>query len=215
MKSAEWFFDFISPFSYLQFESFGELPQDLAITLRPIVFAGLLTHLQHKGPAEIPGKRRFTYRHVQWLAKDRGIPLRFPPAHPFNPIRALRLAVALGSKPEAVRTIFRFIWRQGRALDAPAGWGELQAALGITNADELVAARPVKDQLRENGERAIALGIFGVPTFVIDGEVFWGLDATGMVADYLRDAGWLRSDEMTRLDALPVGASRTGLHPKE
>ena len=208
MKSAEWFFDFISPFSYLQFESFGELPQRLAITLRPLVFAGLLTHLQHKGPAEIPGKRRFTYRHVQWLAKDRGIALRFPPAHPFNPVRALRLAVALGSQHDVVRTIFRFIWREGRALDSPADWRALQAALGIANADELVAAQSVKDGLRANGERAIALGVFGVPTFVIDGEAFWGLDATGMVADYVRDAGWFRSDEMTRLDALPVGASR-------
>jgi 2-hydroxychromene-2-carboxylate isomerase len=208
VKSAEWFFDFISPFSYLQFECFGELAQNLAITLRPIVFAGLLSHSQHKGPAEIPAKRRFTYRHVQWLAKDRGIQLQFPPAHPFNPIRALRLAISLGSKPEVVRTIFRFIWRDGRAFDNPGDWRALQAALGIINADELVGAQSVKDELRANGERAIALGVFGVPTFVIDAEVFWGLDATGMVADYLRDPGWFRSDEMTRLDALPVGASR-------
>ena len=209
MKSAEWFFDFISPFSYLQFESFGELPQDVTISLRPLVFAAILNHLQHKGPAEMPGKRRFTYRHVQWLARHRGIALRFPPAHPFNPIRALRLAIALGSSHEVVATIFRFIWREGRALDTTADWHALEAALGIRNADELIAAQRVKDELRSNGERAIAHGVFGVPTFVIDGEVFWGLDATGMVADYLRDAGWFSSHEMARLDALPVAASRT------
>jgi 2-hydroxychromene-2-carboxylate isomerase len=208
VKSAEWYFDFVSPFSYLQLECFGELPQDVAITLRPVVFAGILNHLQHRGPAEIPGKRRFTYRHVQWLARHRGIPLRFPPAHPFNPIRALRLAIALGCKHEVVQTIFRFIWREGRSLVTPDDRRALDAALGIGNADELIQAQWVKDELRGNGERAVSQCVFGVPTFVIDGETFWGLDSTGMVADYLRDAAWFSSDEIARLDALPVGASR-------
>lgn len=209
MKSADWYFDFISPFSYLQFEAFAELPQNIAITLRPLVFAGILNHLNHKGPAEIPGKRRFTYRHVQWLARHHGIPLRFPPAHPFNPLRALRLAIALGGKHAVIQTIFRFIWRDGRALDTDADWRALAALLGIGNADELIAAQPVKDELRSNGERAIAQGVFGVPTFVIDGQVFWGFDATGMVAEYLRDPHWFDSGEMARLDDLPAAASRT------
>ena len=208
MRTAEWFFDFISPFSYLQFESFGELPPDVSITLRPVLFAGVLDRLQHKGPAEMPDKRRFTYRHVQWLARRHGIALRFPPAHPFNPIRVLRLATALDARPEVVRTIFRFIWRDGRLPDAANEWRALETALGIGNADGLIASQRVKDELRANGERAASLGVFGVPTFVIDGAVFWGLDATGMVVDYLRDPAWFQSPEMARLDALPVAAAR-------
>jgi len=209
MKSAEWYFDFISPFSYLQLEVFGELPCALEITFRPVVFAGILNHLQHKGPAEIPGKRRFTYRHVQWLAKHHGIPLKFPPAHPFNPIRALRLAVALGNRREVIETIFRFIWREGRSTDAPADWRALTAALGAGNADQLIADLRVKDELRANGERAIAHGVFGVPTFVVDGEVFWGFDATGMVIDYLKDPQWFKAGEIARIDDLPTAAQRT------
>ena len=208
MKFAEWYFDFISPFAYLQFESLAQLPRSLEITFKPVVFAGILNHLQHKGPAEIPGKRRFTYRHVRWLARHHGIPLAFPPAHPFNPLRALRLAVALGSRREVIARIFRYIWREGRALDDAAGWNALTAELGVTGAEALISAQAVKDELRANGERAKALGVFGVPAFAIDGELFWGFDATGMVADYVTDPEWFNSAEMTRVGNLPSSAQR-------
>ena len=209
MKSAEWYFDFISPFAYLQFESLAQLPLDLEIEYKPVVFAGILNHLQHKGPAEIPGKRRFTYRHVQWLARRHGIPLKFPPAHPFNPIRVLRLAVALGSRRKAIAAIFRFIWRDGRAPDDAAAWNALIADLGVDDAERLISAQPVKDELRANGERAIAHGVFGVPTFAIDGELFWGFDATGMVSDYVTDPQWFDSADMLRIGDLPAAAHRT------
>ena len=208
MKSVEWYFDFISPFAYLQFETLPQLPREPDITFRPVLFAGILGHLQHKGPAEIPGKRRFTYRHVQWLARERGIALKFPPAHPFNPIRALRLALALDCRRDAIATIFRFIWRDGGSLDDADGRAALSAALGIGDIDALASRQQAKDELRANGERAVARGVFGVPTFDIDGELFWGFDATGMVIDYLRDPAWFSSGEMVRIGDLPVAARR-------
>ena len=209
MLFAEWYFDFISPFAYLQFELLAQLPRNLEISFKPVVFAGILNHLRHKGPAEIPGKRRFTYRHVCWLARHHGIALQFPPAHPFNPLRALRLAIALGSERAAIARIFHFIWREGRSLDDPAGWDALTAELGVADAGRVISAQPVKDELRANGERAKALGVFGVPTFAIDGELFWGFDATGMVADYVTDPAWFRTAEMTRVGDLPASAQRT------
>jgi 2-hydroxychromene-2-carboxylate isomerase len=208
MTSAEWYFDFISPFAYLQFESLSQLPPELAITFKPLVFAGILNYLQHKGPAEIPGKRRFTYRHVHWLARHHGIELKFPPAHPFNPLRALRLAIALGSRRDVIARIFRFIWREGRSLDNAADWRALTAELNAHDADQLIAAPPVKGELRANGERAKALGVFGVPTFAIDGELFWGFDATGMVRDYILDPAWFNAAEMTRIGDMPASAQR-------
>jgi hypothetical protein len=75
--------------------------------------AAVLAAHAHKGPAEIPGKREFTYRHVLWQAAQEGVVLRFPPAHPFNPLAALRLCVAAGSRPEAVTAIFDWIWARG------------------------------------------------------------------------------------------------------
>src|SRR4051812_24236554 len=207
MTPVEWYFDFISPFAYLQFESLVQLPSTLQITFRPIVFAGILNHLQHKGPAEIPGKRRFTYRHVRWLARHHNIPLEFPPAHPFNPLRALRLAIAAGSQRDAIAKIFEFIWRQGRSLENAADWRALVSDVGCDEA--AVSGQMVKDELRANGERAKALGVFGVPTFAIDGELFWGFDATGMVADYVDDPAWFNLPEMTRVGDLPAAAQRS------
>ena len=87
MRAADWYFDFLSPFSYLQLVQFDRLPPDLEITYRPVLFAGLLGHWEHKGPAEIPAKRVHTYRWCHWYAARHGIPFRMPPAHPFNPLR--------------------------------------------------------------------------------------------------------------------------------
>lgn len=208
MVTAEWYFDFVSPFAYLQLPALAHVRTLAHVRMRPVVFAGILQDNGQKGPAEIPQKRRFTYRHVQWLAESHAIPLRFPPAHPFNPLRALRLSVALHSEPQVVSTIFRHIWQEGRAPDEPADWQHLCASLGVTDADSRISEQWVKDELRENGNRARAAGVFGVPSLVIDGEIFWGADATGMALDYLRDPERFRTGEYARVADLPVGAQR-------
>jgi 2-hydroxychromene-2-carboxylate isomerase len=187
MNSAAWYFDFISPFAYLQLEAFHLLPPAVEVTLQPVLFAALLQHWGHKGPAEIPPKRRFTYRFVQWRAERDGIPLKFPKEHPFNPIKALRLAIAARNRLEAVQTIFRHIWREGKSLDDAQEWQELCQKVSIADADARIAQTEIKDELKRNGARAVQAGLFGVPSFLIDGEIFWGVDATDMVIDYLRD----------------------------
>jgi len=75
-----WYFDFISPFAYLQWPKVRALLDDREVVLRPIVLAAVLAARGQKGPAEIPGKREFTYRHVLWQARREGVTLRFPPA---------------------------------------------------------------------------------------------------------------------------------------
>jgi len=206
MRTADWYFDFISPYSYLQCERLLELP--VAIRARPLVFAGLLGHWGHKGPAEMPAKRRFTYEQIVWLARRDAIGLRFPPKHPFNPLRALRLAVALGSDLDAIRAIFRFIWRDGGEFESDEGWKALCRQLRVDNGDELVARQEVKDELRRNGEEALAAGVFGVPTLVIDARLFWGYDATPMAHEYLVDPVKFDSPEMKRVAGLPIGKAR-------
>src|SRR5580658_2173708 len=178
---ADWYFDFISPFSYLQAERLQSL--SVVPNCKPVLFAGLLDHWGQKGPAEIGAKRRFTYRHVVWLAHKHGIPLKFPPSHPFNPLPLLRLVIALGGELEAVQKIFRFVWRDGLLPDSNENLAVLAKTLGLACIDKLneLAAKPeAKETLRKNGEAAIALGVFGVPTLAIGGELFWGFDATDM-----------------------------------
>jgi 2-hydroxychromene-2-carboxylate isomerase len=201
-----WYFDFVSPFSYLQFAAFPALFQRSDVDLTPVLFAGLLDHYSHKGPAEIEPKRKHTYQHTQWQAGKRGVPMRYPPGHPFNSLHALRLAVALGGTYDTVKTIFDFIWVEGRSPNDE--WKALCDALGVPGAEVLAMGEGVKTQLRENTDEAIRLGVFGVPTFVVDDHLFWGIDATEMLLDYLDDPQLFESDEMKRLAYLPVAAQR-------
>jgi 2-hydroxychromene-2-carboxylate isomerase len=211
MPSADWYFDFVSPFSYLQCEQLPSLERSLRVRYRPVLFAGLLKAYEHKGPAEIPAKRRFTYRFVVWQAKRLGIPLKFPAAHPFNPLPLLRLAIVADCDPDVIRRIFRFIWRDGRIGDLPIEWAELKAELGLADAENRIAAPEVKDALRRYTDEAIARGVFGVPTLAIGEELFWGADATEMATDFIARGCNFDDPEMDRVGALPAAAARAEL----
>ena len=206
MRTALWYFDFVSPFAYICLHRLKELPQDVKIEYRPVLFAGLLGHWGQKGPAEIASKRRYTYRWCDWWAKRLGIPFRFPAGHPFNPLQHLRLSIACGSTPDAVRKIFDSLWTGGDDAASPLAFAALSRSLGIDPMQ--LGAEEIKDALRRNTEQAAARGVFGVPTFEVDGELFWGSDSIEFLNSFLTDPSILRNEEVRRLDGLPVAAAR-------
>jgi 2-hydroxychromene-2-carboxylate isomerase len=211
MTIADWYFDFVSPFAYLQCERLHALAPRVAIRCKPVLFAGLLGANGQKGPAEIPAKRAFTYQFVVWQAKRQGIPLKFPHEHPFNPLSLLRLAIACDSDLAAVQRIFRFVWRDGRLPDLPIEWAELVHDLGVPDAAVRIARQEVKDELRANTDEAIARGVFGVPTLAIGSALFWGADATEMARDYVAAGCRFDDPEYARVAALPEGAQRSAV----
>ena len=193
MKQISFYLDFISPYAYLAFE---EMPQALvglsySVTYKPLLFAALLKHHGQLGPAEIPSKRDWTYRQVQWLAHSKGHRLDMPTAHPFNPLGLLRLAVATDRNGQPNRyvceTLFRHVWQGG----ADAADSNRLAAISQQLAPQRDPGEDtVKAQLRTHAEEAIAKGVFGVPAFEVDGKVFWGLDALPMLRAYLQGDAW-------------------------
>jgi 2-hydroxychromene-2-carboxylate isomerase len=204
--SVDWYFDFVSPYSYIALHRLREIPAP--IIYKPVLFAGLLNHWGQKGPAEIPAKRRWTYRWCEWWAKELGIPFRFPAEHPFNPLQHLRLALACECRPDAVKRISEFVWMRGENATDPA---RFQALCREVSADpSALGDERIKSLLRRNTEEAAARGVFGVPSFVADGEVFWGADAIEFLNAFLADPKVLRNEEMHRLDTLPVAAARKG-----
>jgi len=205
---VDWYFDFVSPFAYLQSERLAGLPARLQVRYKPILFAALLDANGQKGPAEIPAKRAFTYRYVVWQARRLGVPVKFPHEHPFNPLALLRLAIACDCTPDAVHRIFRFVWRDGRLPDLPIEWAELAHDLGVPDAASRIAAPEVKAELRRNTDEAIARGVFGVPTIAVGDELFWGDDATAMAIDYAMAGCRYDDPEFARVTSLPVGAAR-------
>jgi 2-hydroxychromene-2-carboxylate isomerase len=208
MKQITFYLDFISPYAYLAFE---ELPKALlglsySVQYKPVLLGALLRHHGSLGPAEIPAKRDWTYRHVMWLGRSRGVPLDMPAVHPFNPLPLLRLAVATDPQglPNryACETLLRHVWQGGAdALDATR-LQTLTAALAPARAS---SDEGVKAQLKAHTDEAIALAIFGVPAFEVDGKVFWGLDALPMLRAYLEGDGWFTDANWNKPLQLPSG----------
>lgn len=207
-SAATLYYDIVSPYAYLPLAEIDRLPPDIAVTPKPVLLAALLNHWETKGPAEIPPKRLHTYRQCMWLANARGIPLRFPPQHPFNPLAALRLLCALGPTLEHVRIASGFVFHHGNDPSTPEGLALLGKALSVNEPASLASETSAKNKLRTNSDEALARGIWGVPTFDVRGELFWGDDSFPMMLDFLQNPELFATMEMKRLAALPVGASR-------
>ncbi len=214
MTPVDFWFDPVSPYAYLAFERLPEAFQGLSyvVSYRPIVFAALLKHYDHKGPAEIEPKRAWTFRQVHWLAERAGIELETPQRHPFNPIALSRLAWA--ASPDAstpsrwvCETVLRHVWTGGADAEAPARLASLRDRLA-PRLDPGSAA--VKERLREATDDAIARGLFGVPTLGIGGKLFWGFDALAMAAACVRGEPWFAGPRWAQ-----EGAPRAGIRRGE
>ncbi|HEY8009669.1 MAG TPA: 2-hydroxychromene-2-carboxylate isomerase [Rudaea sp.] len=208
MMTGHWYFDFISPFSYLQLGKVLGWRERFEITPVPIMFGAVLKHQGNLGPAEIPGRREFTYRFVQWQAEQAGIALRFPPVHPFNPMTALRLCIAAGTSWESIAAIFDHLWRDGNAGANATELAEVGRTLGIENVENATNDANIKNALRANTEGAITAGVFGVPTLRIGAELFWGNDTAPMIEDWLAHPDRFDNAEYRRIANLPVGIER-------
>ena len=203
-----WVFDVISPFAYLAFRRLAGLPATPRIEFVPVLLAGLLGHFGQLGPAEIPAKRRFTYRYVLWHARQLNIPMRMPPGHPFNPLAALRLIIAAGNDARAVGTVLDAVFLHGRDVADPAVIAELAATLGVVDPQAALSAPAVKERLRENTNWAISRGVFGVPTLLVGAEIFWGYDALDMALAYVADPQVFNTPAMRALETLPIAMAR-------
>ena len=205
---ATFYFDVISPWSYLVDVMLRREPLPVDLQLRPVLFAGLLNHFGHKGPAEIERKRRFTYELATWTAQQLDIPFRMPVAHPFNPIRYLRLILACGGTPQVVSAVFDVLYTDGVDPESDATWRAALARLGLEREPPDIGAPHIKAELRKNTEVAANEGVFGVPTVVVDGRLFWGLDSLPMLRAFLRGDPRYDSEAMRAARETEIGARR-------
>ncbi len=197
MKKITFWLDFISPYAYLAFE---QLPQALAglswqVEYRPVFLGPMLRHHGQLGPAEIPAKRDWVYRQVLWLARQAKVPLDMPAVHPFNPLPLTRLALACGEggviNRHVAQACFHHAWRGGADAVDPQRLQQLaQALVPARRLDDEAVQAQLKSELKANTDAAIALGLFGVPSFTVDDKAFWGLDALPMLRAYLAGDPW-------------------------
>jgi 2-hydroxychromene-2-carboxylate isomerase len=214
MKHITFYFDFISPYAYLAFEHLPEALKGLSYSVshRPVLFAAMLKHHGQLGPAEIAPKRDWTYRQALWHAHSKGIAMKMPASHPFNPLPLLRLASACGTPEDQAspnryvcETVFRHVWRDGGEAADPQRLAALTAQLAP---QRTLGEEEAKAQLKKNTDEAIALDAFGVPAMVVDGRVFWGFDALPMLREYLLGNSWFEGDGWNGVRDVSVGISR-------
>lgn len=208
MKQITFYIDFISPFANLAFEALPQALEGLSysVTYRPVLLGAMLRQSRLVGPAEVPSKRAWTYRHVLWLAHAQGVNMRMPSVHPFNPLPLLRLSLACAEAGDPNRRVcealLRHVWVDGLDPNDPARLEALTATLRPALAPDGDA---VKARLRANTDEALAAGAFGVPSFVVDGRVFWGLDSLPMLRACLQGDPWFDAGHWDVPDAIVDG----------
>jgi len=213
MKTIHFYLDFISPYAWLAFHALPRALEGIGhrVVHKPVLFGALLKHHGQLGPAEIPAKRDWTYRQVLWLAHQQGCELKLPSAHPFNPLGLLRLAVACDAEGTPNRyvceQVLRHVWCTGE--DAADANRLAQLTAQLAPARDPVSAE-VKQGLQTWTEEAIARGLFGVPSFVVDEKVFWGQDALPMLRAYLLGDPWFGGPEWDAVQSTAVGVRRNG-----
>ena len=206
------YFDYISHNAYLAWSRLDDLSQryGLEIELVPILFAGLLKAHGQLGPAEIPAKSSWMTRDVIRKAAIIGLPLAPPPAHPFNPLLALRVTCATTNRQHRaslVKHLFEGVWARSRDVSDPAMVKSIAAEAGLDGDElvELAGARETKQRLIDNTESAIQAGAFGVPTMLIANQLFWGYDDLRYLEMFLRG-----EDPLCEVDFAPWLAIRSG-----
>jgi len=213
----EFYFDFVSPYSYMAWTQLAALGVrvDREVEPVPVLFAGILGALGTKGPAEVPARRAYLAKDVMRAAHRAGITIIPPPAHPFNPLLALRIAVLPLEKEVRVHIIdalYAAAWGGGDGIDTPERIAAALKAAGIDAAPLLERATnaEAKDRLRHNTESALARGAFGVPTLFMDGEMFFGFDSFSALEACARgeDPVARQPDMLARWRDLPVAARR-------
>jgi 2-hydroxychromene-2-carboxylate isomerase len=210
------YFDYISHNAYIAWTQIHPLAERYGRTVEPIpvLFAGLLNAHGQKGPAEIPAK-------AWWMAKDLlrktarlGVPLRPPASHPFNPLLALRATLVprdVTQQRRLIDAIFRATWVDGEDVSNPDVIATVGTSIGMDGAQLVAAAQSdeIKQRLRRETDNAINQMVFGVPTVIVDDELFWGFDDFGHFELFLAGKDPLDRSVLDEWLQIRPSASRT------
>lgn len=206
MKELNFYFDFLSPFSYFAWLKLAPFAKELnlKVNFKPVALGPLLNHWQIKGPGEIEPKREFLLKQMLRYSAKNNIEFTTPKTHPFNSLYALRFSlngVAGIHQEKVIETFWKAGWQKRIDMGEP---DELLKELRENNlpAEELYEksfSREAKAELKNNIQEAISFGAFGVPSFVVDGELFWGQDSMDELKDFILGQDKLNREKLNLL----------------
>jgi 2-hydroxychromene-2-carboxylate isomerase len=211
----DFYFDYISHNAYLAWMRIHSIAERHGLRVRPmpVLFAAMLDAYGQVGPAELPPKRDWMLRNVLRKAAAAGIPLNPPATHPFNPLLALRVSsldMAEDLRRELIDRLFRAVWADRLEVSDPAVVRELCHEIGLGSRDLLseASATEAKDRVRRQTDDALSCGVFGVPSMVVRGELFWGYDDFPQLEQFLAGRNPLPPDYRSDWERIKPSAMR-------
>jgi len=196
-KKIEFWFDFGSPASYLAWVQLPKIAAARGATIdwRPMLLGGVFQAASNRSPVEIPAKGKWMLEDLPRWAQRYGAPYRRNPHFPINTLSLMRGAVGMQMKGESeflryVDAIYPAMWEKERNMGDPAVVAAVLAEAGFDPAafQAMVADPAVKDKLKAVTQEAVERGVFGAPTFFVDGHMYWGQDRLDFVEEALRKA---------------------------
>jgi 2-hydroxychromene-2-carboxylate isomerase len=194
MAALHFWFDYSCPYAYLASTQVAALARRTRAELvyEPMLLGGVFRNVgtSQRLFAELsPPKAKHNVLDMQRWAELFGVPLTMPSAHPMRTVEALRATLLADIDPRVVDGFYRAYWIEGRA---PSEVGTMRDVLAAAGRDATAILRRLdekKEDLRARTERAIALGIFGAPAFMVGEELFWGQDRLEFVEEALTSGG--------------------------
>jgi 2-hydroxychromene-2-carboxylate isomerase len=192
LKTVHFYFDFISPYAFLSVKPLKEMVKltNTKLVCVPVLFAGFLKENETKGPAEIPSKRRFLFKDITRIGYKQNIRIQGPPIHPFNPLLPLRVVSSFEDEMEKLKVtelLFHACWVDGKDISDEETVSNLLEGMKLNFKEILEKSKSstVKEKLIQQTNEAIKCGVFGVPSFKVDNEVFWGQDRIQFLQEYI------------------------------
>ena len=198
MKTVEFYYDLVSPYSYLAHREVSRIcgEHGAELSLRPMLLGAVHNAVGLQAPIEIELKARYQARDIRRWAEHYGLPMTFPDPFPFRTLKTMRAAMFLkdrGGLEAFTREAFALYWEEGGApkgLEEADEDGPVSEAAQRSSADpdEVLAgasAPEAKEALKKATGEAVERGVFGAPAFFVGGEMFWGNDRLQFVEEAL------------------------------
>jgi 2-hydroxychromene-2-carboxylate isomerase len=196
---VEFYYDLVSPYSYLAYGQLGRICEEngAALVLRPMLLGAVHKEAGIKAPIETKLKARYQARDIRRWAEYYGVALTFPDPFPFRTLKTMRAAMFLRERGELeafTAAAFALYWEEG---GAPKGFEEVDEDAPISAVARRMGADPeevlegaaspdAKQSLKDATSEALQRGVFGAPVFFVGDDMFWGNDRLHFVAAALQ-----------------------------
>ena len=182
INQIDFYFDFISPYSYLAHKRIKilEKNKNIKINYKPILLGGLHNSIGITAPAFINPKAKFMIRDCKMIAKKFNIKFKFNPLFPINSLNLMRglLSIKSSIRNKYIDIFFDAYWKDALNLNDEKIISNILKKIKINKNDfyKNIKDTKIKNKLRNLTQTALNKDIFGAPTFVVNKKIFWGQD---------------------------------------